>query len=134
MERGRLKVISPIAGTPAQSAGICAGDFIVEIDDQSMKGLSLDDAVKMLKGKVGTSVSLTVLRPATGEQKRIDITRANIVLETIRGFRRGEDGSWGYLVYPQAGFAYIHLSAFCRNTAEELRKVLESLEKKKCGA
>ena len=127
MEGGRLRVISPIAGTPAQTAGVCAGDFIVEVDDQPMKGLSLDDAVRRLKGRVGTPVALTVLSPSTGERRKINITRANIVLQTVRGYKRDEDGSWEYVVYPKTGLAYVHISAFCRNTADELRKVLESL-------
>ena len=131
MEGGRLKVISPLAGTPAQAAGICAGDLIVEVDGKPTKGLTLDGAVKLLGGKVGTKVVLSVLRPGNGEQNTITITRANIVLKTVRGFRKGEDGSWSYLLDSKTGLAYIHVSAFCRNTAKELRRVLETLQKQK---
>lgn len=130
MERGRLKVVSPLAGTPAQAAGICAGDFIVQIGDKPSKGLTLDDAIGLLKGEAGTEVVLTVLRPANGEQKKITITRANIVLQTIRGFQKGEDGSWEYFFEPETGLAYIHISAFCRDTSADLRKALEGLREK----
>ena len=131
MEGGRLKVISPLAGTPAQAAGICAGDLIVEVDAKPTKGLTLDDAVKLLKGKLGTKVVLTLLRPGNGDRKTVTITRANILLQTVRGFGKGEDGSWNYLFDSKAGLAYIHVSAFCRNTAKELRRVLEALQKQK---
>ncbi len=130
MERGRLRVVSPIAGTPAQAAGICAGDYIVQIGDSPTKELTLDDAIALLKGEAGTEVVLTVLRPANGEKKRINITRANIALQTVRGFRKGHDGSWEYLFEPKTGLAYIQISAFCRGTSADIRKVLEGLREK----
>jgi carboxyl-terminal processing protease len=65
MEDGFVKVISPIDDTPAQKAGIESGDLIVKIDNKPVKGLSLNEAVKLMRGKIGTSIELTVAQCAT---------------------------------------------------------------------
>ncbi|PVV27205.1 MAG: peptidase S41, partial [gamma proteobacterium symbiont of Ctena orbiculata] len=72
MEDGFVKVISPIDDTPAQRAGVRSGDLIVRLDDTPVKGLSLNEAVALMRGKPGTSLELTIVRK--GEEKPLKIT------------------------------------------------------------
>ena len=72
MESGLVKIITPIEGTPADKAGVQAGDYIVKIEDKQVKGMTLLDAVKLMRGKVGTSLEITVRRPEVeGEIKPV---------------------------------------------------------------
>ena len=71
MENGVIKVVSPIDDTPAQKAGVRAGDLIIRLDDTAVKGLSLNDAVKMMRGAPGTEIMLTIVRE--GEERPLQI-------------------------------------------------------------
>jgi carboxyl-terminal processing protease len=117
MEDGFVKVISPIDDTPATRAGIKAGDLIIRLDEKSVKGMSLNDAVKLMRGKPGSDIILTVIRE--GEEKPLDITitRDIITVKSVRGKTL------------EPGFAYIRISNFQTHTAEDLRKSLEKLKK-----
>src|SRR5918996_1849024 len=76
VEDGFVKVIAPIDDTPAQKAGIKTGDLIVRINDTPIKDLSLNDAIKMMRGKPGTEIILTIIREGQKEPLKITITRA----------------------------------------------------------
>lgn len=121
MEDGFVKVISPIDGTPAQEAGIKAGDLIIRLDEKSVKGMMLNDAVKLMRGKPGSDIVLTIVRE--GEEKPLDITitRAVITVKSVRGKTL------------EPGFAYIRVSNFQTHTAEDLRKSLEELKQENEG-
>ena len=95
MEDGFVKVISPIDGTPAWRAGVLAGDVIIKLDDTLVKGLTLNDAVKKMRGKPKTSIKLTIVR--TGESKPLEITilRDKIKVESVRS--KMLDGGYGYV-------------------------------------
>jgi carboxyl-terminal processing protease len=129
MERGQLTVISPLVGSPAYRAGLIAGDRILEIDGKSTKGLRLDDAVKLLKGKTGTSVALKVSHPGRTETEDVSLTREVIRLETVLGDLRSDDDQWDYLLDDDLRIGYVRITGFGRNTAEDLRKVLNGLKK-----
>jgi carboxyl-terminal processing protease len=81
---GRWVVSSPITGAPADLAGIKARDVIVRVEDREVGGNSLEDLQKLLRGKAGTVVRLTILTPSTGEQREVTITRAAINIPSVR--------------------------------------------------
>jgi carboxyl-terminal processing protease len=84
-EDGLVKVVSPIEGSPAARAGIHAGDLITRIDDTAVKGLTLNEAVKLMRGKPGTKVTLTVLRKAENRVLTFNVTRELIRVQSVKG-------------------------------------------------
>ncbi len=89
-EEGFVKVVSPIDGTPADSAGIEAGDFITHVDGQSLLGLNLDEAVDMMRGPVGSEIVITILREGSTEPFDVSIIRDTIKLTAVRTRTEGE--------------------------------------------
>lgn len=89
-EEGFVKVVSPIDGTPADAAGIEAGDFITHVDGQSLMGLNLDEAVDMMRGPVGSEIVITVLREGTAEPFDVSIIRDTIKLTAVRTRTEGQ--------------------------------------------
>ncbi|MDH3719163.1 MAG: S41 family peptidase [Planctomycetota bacterium] len=128
IEDGKLTVISPLVGAPAYQQGVLAGDHIVEIEGESTKGITLDGAVRKLKGDVGTDVTITVQQSADTPQRKITIRRALVRVETVLGARRQDDDSWSFLHDPEQGIGYVRINAFSRDTARDLRKVLAELK------
>ena len=121
MEDGFVKVVSPIDDTPAQRAGIKAGDLIIRLDGKSVKGMSLDDAVKIMRGKPGTSIELTVVR--TGEEKPLEfkLVRDRIQVKSVK-YRTLDEG-----------FGYVRLSQFQERTGSEMKAALKKLKKENKG-
>ncbi len=115
---GLLTVISPLEGTPAWDAGIKAGDRIVRIEGEVTRGISLTDAVKKLRGMPGTKVKITILREKTGLIKDIEITRRIIKVKDIRK---------AFILKDK--IAYLRISEFRENTAQEMDSVLKRLLK-----
>ncbi len=83
MEEGAVKIVSPFRGSPAEEAGLKAGDFITHLDGDLIYGGELDDAVSRMRGKAGTSIELTVFRPGRDEPFEVDVTRGVIELEPV---------------------------------------------------
>lgn len=127
IEAGQLRILSPLRGTPAYRAGLIAGDRIVEIEGTSTEGISIDEAVSRLKGEAGTTVTIGVLHPQATEVQRFTLTREVIEVETVLGDRRLDDDRWDYMLDHDKKIGYIRVTAFSRNTAEELAEALESL-------
>lgn len=127
VEEDRLRVISPLVGTPAYRAGVMAGDLIVEIDGQSTKDMTLEEAVRKMKGPMGTSVTLKVLHLQATEPETITLKRENIRVETVLGDERNPDDSWRWLCDQERKIGYIRVTGFGRHTAEDLQKVLQQL-------
>jgi len=121
MEDGFVKVIAPIDDTPAQRAGIKAGDLIVRIDDKSVKGLSLDEAVKLMRGKPGSEILLHVVRKGREAPFEVRIERA--VIKTVSVKHR--------MLEP--GFGYVRLSQFQARSPEDLLSALSKLKRKAGG-
>ncbi|NUQ64175.1 MAG: S41 family peptidase [Pirellulales bacterium] len=134
IDDGALTVLSPLVGTPAYRAGLLAGDRIVEINGKSTEGISMDDAVRQLKGKEGTQVTLTVIHPGKAEKEPVKITREVIHVETVMGDRRSADDSWNFMLDDEKRIGYIRITAFSRNTARELRDALAQLKAKNLRA
>ncbi|HHJ13409.1 MAG TPA: S41 family peptidase [Gammaproteobacteria bacterium] len=122
MEDGFVKVIAPIDDTPAQRAGIQAGDLIIRLDDTPVKGLTLNEAVKIMRGKPGTVLKLTVVREGVEKPLKISIKRDIIKVKSVKK-RMLDDG-----------FGYVRISQFQSKTADNMVKAIEDLKKEAGGA
>ncbi len=127
-QSGRLTVMTPLPGTPAYKAGVRAGDVIVEIEDESTEGFSVEDAVKLLKGKPGETVRIGVQHLNSDETTQVEIERAVIKVATVLGDKYKSDGAWDYFIDGDQKIGYIRLTHFSRHSAEELREALIELE------
>jgi carboxyl-terminal processing protease len=130
MEDGQLRVLSPIVGSPAYLAGLEAGDAIVEIDGKTTEGISLDDAVRRLKGEPDTKVSLTVMHARDRRRQTVTIERKIIEVETVLGDKRNSDDQWDFMLDSDKKIGYVRLTAFSRNTASDLENALKELKKR----
>ncbi len=127
-DRGAVRVISPIDDTPADKAGIKAGDYITHIDGEQVFDLTLNQAVKKMKGRPGTKVKLTVISD-DGEPKEMTLKRAIIKVESVKSSEKMlADADPEDKETPRVG--YIRISDFGATTARDLKKALEKLEKK----
>lgn len=116
MEDGFIRVVSPIDDTPASRAGIEAGDLIVRIDGQPTKGMSMQDAVDMMRGKPGSKVVLTIIREG-GQPFDVTLTRAVIRVQSVR------------TELLENGYGYLRITQFQVNTGTEVGKALATLRK-----
>ncbi len=117
MEDGMVKVISPIEDTPAFQAGVKAGDLILKLDDSLVKGMSLNDAVKHMRGKPGSKIRLTILRKNELKPLLITVVRAVIKVQSVKA----------KLIEP--GYAFVRITQFQEHTGENLATALEKLVK-----
>ncbi|MBI1988069.1 MAG: S41 family peptidase [Nitrospinae bacterium] len=115
----QLTVVSPIEGTPADEAGIKAGDRILKVNGESTRDFTLLEAVKRMRGPAGTKVILTILREGFTETKDFELTRAIIKIKSVKWKMRDD------------GIGYVRLSSFNKTSTDELEKSLEEMEKKK---
>jgi carboxyl-terminal processing protease len=126
-ETGRLRVISPMPGTPAYEAGILAGDVIVEIEGQAAEGMSPDKAAEILQGRPGTDVKIAVLHEGSQDPETVTLTRAFIELPSVLGDRRKPDDSWDFMLDKDKKIGYLRIAGFMQNTPDELKKALDQL-------
>ncbi|NOY67545.1 MAG: S41 family peptidase [Gammaproteobacteria bacterium] len=117
MESGFVKVISPIDDTPAQRAGVQAGDLIIRLDEKPVKGMTLNDAVKIMRGKPGSVLTLTILRDGEDAPFKIAITRAVIQVKSVKSKLLGKD------------YGYVRITQFQTHTAESLVDAVKKLTK-----
>ncbi|MFZ9572681.1 MAG: S41 family peptidase [Limnohabitans sp.] len=117
MEDGLVKVVSPIEGSPAFRAGLKSGDLITKIDDTAVKGLTLNDAVKRMRGEPNTKVVLTILRKSENRNFPVTITREEIKTVSVKG----------RVVEP--GYGWIRLTQFQERTVEDFTRKLEEIYK-----
>ena len=117
MEDGFVKVISPIEDTPAFRAGIKPGDLIIKLDETAVKGLSLTDAIKRMRGKPNTPITLTVLRKGETKPLVFSLIRAVIKIQSVKS----------KMIEP--GYAYIRITQFQEQTGENLVKAIDKLFK-----
>lgn len=129
IENNQLTIISPIVGSPAYRAGVMAGDVITEIEGVSTKGITIDEAIKKLKGKAGTKVAFTVLHPHDKSTEKVALEREIVKVESVLGDRRGKDDAWEYMYDETNKIGFIRITAFSRDTADNLRSALEELTK-----
>ncbi|EAQ77504.1 S41 family peptidase [Blastopirellula marina] len=126
---GQLIIASPLVGGPAYDAGLGAGDRILEINGQSTKGMTIDDAIARLKGDEGETVSLVIYHPAEFKTETVELEREMIQLQTVLGDQRLENNDWDYIYDHDQKIAYVRITIFSRNTAEEFAAVLQQLKK-----
>ncbi|HEB94697.1 MAG TPA: S41 family peptidase [Gammaproteobacteria bacterium] len=122
MEDGFVKVISPIDGTPAQRAGVEAGDLVIRLDEKPVKGMTLRDAVNIMRGKVGTDITLTIIREGEERPLKITITRDIIKVKSVR--QRSLEG----------GFGYLRISQFQSHTGKNLAEAIDELKEENDGS
>ncbi len=121
MEDGFVKVVSPIEDTPAYRAGLKTGDLIIKLDETPVKGLSLNDAVKRMRGKPDTQIVLTVLRKNENKPLIFTLTRAVIKVQSVKS----------KLV--EAGYAYARITQFQEHTGEDLARALKAMHDENKG-
>ena len=119
MEAGVVKVISPIDDTPAEQAGIKAGDFIVKIGKEQVQGKSLMEAVKLMRGPVGTSIDLTVRRKNVKKPLEFKITRKIIEVQSVSS----------NIISEEKNIGYIRLKSFNENSDNQFLKSVKKFEK-----
>jgi carboxyl-terminal processing protease len=116
MENGFVKVIAPIDDTPAQRAGLQAGDVIIRIDDKPVKGMSLSEAVNLMRGKPGSEIGLTVLRSGDGQPFSVTLERAIIHVASVKSRTL------------EPGFGYLRISNFQARTTEDVLAAIGKLK------
>ncbi|HYA38077.1 MAG TPA: S41 family peptidase [Candidatus Methylomirabilis sp.] len=121
MENGFVKVVSPIEDTPAARAGLKTGDLIIRLDEKAVKGLSLTDAVRMMRGKPGTDITLTVVREGMNKPLKITVTRAVIKIQSVKS----------RMIEP--GYGYVRITQFQAGTDKSLVEAVKKLEKENKG-
>jgi carboxyl-terminal processing protease len=121
MENGFVKVIAPIDDTPAQRAGLQPGDVIVRIDDKPVKGMSLSQAVNLMRGKPGTEIRLTVLRSDNGQPFTVDLERAVVHVASVKSRTLA------------LGYGYVRISNFQARTTEDMLAAIGKLKSENNG-
>ncbi len=121
MEDGFVKIVSPIDDTPAQRAGVHAGDLIIRLDDTPVKGMTISDAIKIMRGKPGTDIKLLIVRDGEDRPLTINITRAIIKVKSIKQ-RILEDG-----------FGYVRITSFQTRTGDQIRAAIDTLKDESGG-
>lgn len=121
IENGFFKVVSPIDDTPAQKAGIKTGDLIIKLDDKPVKGMSLTDAVKMMRGEPGSKIVLTIVREGEEVPLKLTLTRDIIKVKSVKSRML------------EKGYGYVRISSFQSGTGDSLKKALAALKKENGG-
>lgn len=115
LEDGFVKVISPIDDTPAQRAGVQAGDVIIRLDDKPVKGMTLNDAVKLMRGRAGSSITLTIVREGVEKPIKLTLVRDVIQVQSVKS----------RLLEPS--FGYVRITNFQSRTPRNLDEAVESM-------
>ncbi len=121
MEDGFVKVISPIDDTPAARGGVKSGDLIIRLDDTPVKGLTLGEAVKIMRGKPGTDIILTIVREGEDKPLKVAITRDVIKVKSVKSHMLEHD------------FGYVRITNFQSKTGDNMLKAVKRLEKDNGG-
>jgi carboxyl-terminal processing protease len=121
MEDGLVKVVSPIEDTPAYKAGLKPGDLIMKLDDTLVKGLSLNDAVKLMRGAPDTKIVLTIIRKGEPAPFTVTLTRAVIKVQSVK-----------YKI-PEPGYGYARVTQFQEKSSEDLAKAIKEMHDQNKG-
>ena len=120
MEAGLVKVISPIDDTPAEKAGIKAGDYIIKINGTQVQGKTLLEAVKLMRGKVGSEIELTIRRKKVKKALNFKLKREIIEVKSVDH----------KIIQGKNEIGYVRLKSFNENTDKQFFKIIEDMEKK----
>lgn len=121
MEDGFVKVIAPIDDTPASRGGIQAGDLIIRLDDTPVQGMPLNEAVKLMRGPAGTSITLTIIRKGEEKPLKFTLTRAVIKTKSVKAQTL------------EPGFGYVRVSQFQSQTGDNLVEAVKKLRQENSG-
>ena len=121
MEDGLVKVISPIEDSPAYAAGIKSGDLIMKLDEKLVKGMTLNDAVKIMRGKPDTPITLTILRKNEAKPLLVPLVRAIIKNKSVK------------YKLTEPGYAYARVTQFQEHTGEDLAKAINAMHAENKG-
>lgn len=121
MEDGLVKVISPIEDTPAYQAGVKSGDLVIKLDELLVKGMTLNEAVKHMRGKPGTKITLTILRKNEAKPITITIVRAVIKVQSVKSRLL------------ESGYGFVRITQFQEHTGENLATALTNMVKENKG-
>lgn len=116
MEEGVIKVITPLVDTPAFKAGIKSGDYIIKLGKESVQGMSLKDAVNLMRGKEGTPIEITILRKGADKPLVFNLTREVILVKSVKSKLLND------------GYGYIRLTQFQALTGKDMLKAIEQLK------
>ncbi|MDC9724677.1 MAG: S41 family peptidase [Gammaproteobacteria bacterium] len=122
MEDGFVKVVSPIDDTPAARAGILSGDLIIRLDDTPVKGLTLSEAVDIMRGKPDSKLLLTIIREGEDKPLKVELTRAIIKVKSVKQ----------RMLEP--GYGYVRISTFASRTGASLKEAISALKIENDGA
>jgi carboxyl-terminal processing protease len=117
MEDGLVKVVTPIEDSPAYKAGLKSGDLVMKLDDKQVRGMSLNDAVKIMRGAPGSKINLTILRKNTDKPLEFTVIRDVIKSQSVKN------------KYIEQDYGYVRITQFQDHTGEDLAKALIALEK-----
>jgi len=118
MQNGFVRVVTPIDDTPASKAGIQSGDLIVRINDTAVKGMSLTEAVKQMRGDIGSEITLTILREGRDEPFKVTMKRAVVRVESVKS----------RMLDP--GYGYVRVTQFSSNTGDAVKRAIDTLQDK----
>ncbi len=121
MENGAVRVVTPLVDSPAYRAGIKAGDYIVKLGKKSVQGLSLQDAVQIMRGKKGTAIDLTILRKGESEPLKFSIIRENILIQSVKS------------KLLENKYGYIQITQFQASTGQDMLEHIEKLKQEANG-
>jgi carboxyl-terminal processing protease len=116
MENGFVKVVSPIEDTPASAAGLKPGDLIIRLDDKAVKGMTLTEAVRLMRGKPGSDIALTVVREGSSKPLKFTVTRAVIKIQSVKSRLL------------ESGYGYARITQFQSGTTKALQEAIKKLE------
>nr|WP_019217946.1 S41 family peptidase [Legionella tunisiensis] len=121
MEDGVVKVVTPLVDTPAFKAGIKAGDYIIKLGNQSVQGISLKEAVELMRGKEGTTLDLTILRKGESKPLNFSLIREKILIKSVKSKLLDD------------GYGYVRLTQFQAMTGEDMEKAISQLKQQSGG-
>ena len=130
-EKGKpVRVITPLVGSPALAAGMLPRDEIIKVNDQDVSNLEIGAVSDLLRGPVGTELTVSVQREVEGAAKVVDIklSRKTIELESVTGEYRDENNQWVFHLKDHPGIAYIRMTSFGEKTVAEMKQVLDKLD------
>ncbi|WP_404347783.1 S41 family peptidase [Sutcliffiella horikoshii] len=119
MQNGKVTIVSPFRGSPAEKAGLQPNDQILKVDDEDIEGLDLYEAVLKIRGEKGTVVTLEIQRPGVQEPFNVDVTRDTIPIETVYSETIEQDGK---------KVGYIQITSFSQDTGKDFQEQLAALE------